>query len=104
MRPRVRRRTLANRDLVEHFAYFGEHASVEMAERFLKAAEFAFEELARMPSMGGQHTFPNPRFKGLCKWQVPGFQNYLIFYFPLEDGVDVVRVLHGARELEALFD
>ncbi|MGZ8955554.1 MAG: type II toxin-antitoxin system RelE/ParE family toxin [Methylovulum sp.] len=28
--------------------------------------------------------------------------NYLIFYFPLEDGVDIVRVLHGSRDIENL--
>jgi toxin ParE1/3/4 len=29
--------------------------------------------------------------------------NYLIFFFPLEDGVDIVRVLHGSRDIERLF-
>ena len=27
---------------------------------------------------------------------------YVIFYRPLPDGIEVVRVLHGARDLEAL--
>lgn len=30
--------------------------------------------------------------------------HYLIFYLPLEDGIEVVRVLHGARDWEPLFD
>jgi toxin ParE1/3/4 len=29
--------------------------------------------------------------------------HYLIFYFPLEDGVDIIRVLHGSRDIESLF-
>jgi toxin ParE1/3/4 len=29
--------------------------------------------------------------------------NYLIFYFPIEDGVDIVRVLHGSRNIERMF-
>jgi len=29
--------------------------------------------------------------------------SFLIFYFPLSDGVDVVRVLSAARDIEALF-
>lgn len=28
---------------------------------------------------------------------------YVIFYRPLQDGIDVVRVLHGTRDLEAVF-
>lgn len=29
--------------------------------------------------------------------------NYVFFYRPLRDGIELVRVLHGARDLRALF-
>ena len=29
--------------------------------------------------------------------------NYIIFYRPIEDGVEIVRVLSGARDIDALF-
>jgi toxin ParE1/3/4 len=29
--------------------------------------------------------------------------NYLIFYKPLPDGIEVLRVLHGARDLPPFF-
>jgi len=32
------------------------------------------------------------------------FGRYVIFYVPLEDGIDVVRVLHSARDIDAVFD
>jgi len=28
---------------------------------------------------------------------------YVIFYLPLADGSDIVRVLHGARDIERIF-
>jgi len=28
----------------------------------------------------------------------------LIFYRPIEDGIEVIRVLHGAREIEQLLE
>ncbi len=28
---------------------------------------------------------------------------YVIFYRPLSDGIEVVRVLHGARDIQAVF-
>ena len=31
-----------------------------------------------------------------------GFEKILLFYFPLRDGVDLVRVVHGSRDLERL--
>jgi toxin ParE1/3/4 len=30
--------------------------------------------------------------------------NYIIFYMPLPNGIEVVRVLSGARDFDALFD
>jgi toxin ParE1/3/4 len=30
--------------------------------------------------------------------------NYLIFYRQAQDGAEIVRVVHGARDLPALFD
>ena len=32
------------------------------------------------------------------------FARYVIFYEPIEDGIDVVRVLHSARDIDAAFD
>jgi len=32
------------------------------------------------------------------------FGRYVIFYLPLHDGIDVVRVLHSARDIEAIFE
>ena len=28
--------------------------------------------------------------------------NYVVFYSPIENGVDIIRVLHGARDIEKL--
>jgi toxin ParE1/3/4 len=29
--------------------------------------------------------------------------SYLVFYLPLPDGIEVIRVLHGSRDLDRLF-
>jgi hypothetical protein len=34
---------------------------------------------------------------------VKGFMNYLLFYIPRSGGIDVVRVLHAARDIESIF-
>ena len=33
-----------------------------------------------------------------------GFPKHLIFYRPIDHGIEVVRVLHGARDIEAVFE
>jgi toxin ParE1/3/4 len=32
------------------------------------------------------------------------FGRYVIFYLAMPDGIEIVRVLHGARDLDAIFD
>ena len=32
------------------------------------------------------------------------FGRYVVFYLPLDGGIDVVRVLHGARDIDAAFN
>jgi plasmid stabilization system protein ParE len=35
-------------------------------------------------------------------FRVAGFERMLILYRPLEDGVDILRLVHGSRKLQAL--
>lgn len=37
---------------------------------------------------------------GLRSFRVKDFANHRIFYRPREQGIEVVRVLHGARDLD----
>lgn len=32
------------------------------------------------------------------------FGRYVVFYEPLPDGIDVVRVLHGSRDIDHVFE
>lgn len=38
------------------------------------------------------------------RWPVEGFERTLLFYFPLQRGVDLVRVVHGSRDIAVLFE
>ena len=99
----VRKRPAAPRDLLEHFVALGECAGEVAALRFLQAAEDTFAELAAMPYMGRAEDFDNPRLTGMRRWRVRGFDSYLIFYQPLAQGIDVLRVVYATRDLPGLF-
>jgi toxin ParE1/3/4 len=103
MSRRVVRRPAANRDLIDCFVYIGRD-SEESATRFLRAAEETFFDLAAMPGMGVATSFINSEIRNLRRWRIRDFENFLIFYRPFDDGIEVIRVLHGAREIERLFD
>jgi toxin ParE1/3/4 len=68
----------------------------DAADRFLTAAEESFEFLRRYPRVGRLRSFSVP---GVRSWVIPQFQNYLIFYLPTATEVQVLAVLHGARDL-----
>jgi len=73
------------------------------ADRVLEATLRTFAKPAKMPGMGPARVFKHSELSNLRSFRVEGFPNYLIFYRPTEDGVGIVRVLHGTRDLDALF-
>src|SRR5262245_238305 len=99
MRRILVKKPAAERDLDQIAAYLGEE-SPQLAIRFLRAAEKAFQQLARMPEMGS--AWEAEHWPDLRVWPISRFATYLIFYQPLENGIDVIRVLHGAQDLERL--
>ena len=94
----VYRRASAKRDLVEDYVYLAEHAGIETAERFLSSALESFEDLAKHPHIGVALALRDPKLAGLRKWQVNGFERFLIFYLPRAEGISIVRVLHAAQD------
>jgi toxin ParE1/3/4 len=88
----------AKRDLVEHFVYLAENAGLETADRFLLQAEASFSGLVRHPASGVALTLSRAELAGMRKWRVKGFEKFLIFYRPRQDGVSIVRVLHASQD------
>jgi toxin ParE1/3/4 len=94
----------AKQDLQDCAVYLVDHGSLQVALRFLECAEATFEVLSERPGFGRQLRLTRPELEGLRSFRVQGFENHLVFYLPRESGIEVVRVLHGARDLEAIFD
>jgi toxin ParE1/3/4 len=97
----VSRRPRATRDLDETASFIAQD-SPDAAFRFLEAAERAFGQLAGTPGLGGVWETDDPRLAGLRVWPIPGFEKYLVFYRPADDGIEVIRVLHGSRDIDSL--
>ena len=97
-------RPKAEEDLIGHEEYLAENASIEIAARFLDAVEEAFRLLATQPQMGARRNYRRPELEGQRMWPISGFENYLVFYFPTEYGIDINRVLYAARDIKGLFE
>jgi toxin ParE1/3/4 len=102
MTQRIVIRPLADRDLDEQAEYFA-RKSLATARRWYEATEAAFETLAGMPEIGSPWETDNPACVGIRVWRIRGFTKHLIFYRPTENTIEVIRVLHSARDIESLF-
>jgi toxin ParE1/3/4 len=100
---RILKRSPAYQDLRRQAIYLAAEAGTDVALRFLQAAETAFATLARMPGKGRVRRFPHTEVGELRSWAIPGFERYLIFYRALPDGIEVIRVLNGMRDLDRIF-
>jgi len=92
-------RPRARLDVVELATYIGKD-SVLAANRFLDASEATFGFLAESPHLGAAYPTRNQRLCGLRVFRVEGFPNHLAFYLNRSCGVEIVRVVHGARDLD----
>ena len=52
--------------------------------------------------MGVSYDTRDPRLAGLRRFPVSGFGNYLIFYRQIDGGIEVLAVVHGARDIPSL--
>ncbi len=103
-------RPQAREDLKAAFSYIAQD-NLEVATRFVEAARASLEALAAMPGAGSPCGLSDARLRDVRRWPISGFRKYLVFYRPLhdpqgqvEDGIEVLRVLHGARDVRLLLE
>jgi len=93
---RVLKRPRAEADLFEIGLYIAED-DLEASERFLDLLERKLRLLASTPAMGRLRPELLPKLRSFPVGE------YVVFYRPIRDGIEVVRVLNGARDIAPLF-
>jgi toxin ParE1/3/4 len=101
-RRRIQRRLVSRFDALDIVATINA-ANPVAAGRFVAALRATEELLLERPGIGTPRDYGNPALAGMRWHSVKGFRKYLIFYLPRSDGIEIVRVLHGARDLDAIF-
>lgn len=90
------KRSLAELDLLEIWDYIADD-SLDRADEFLDRIEGKLQTLARNPGMGRRREELLP---GLQSFPIG---NYVVFYREIENGIDVIRVLRGSRDIGEIF-
>lgn len=91
----VRRTARAEDDLVDIWLYIAAD-NPDAADRLLEEIDRKCTLLAGNPLLGRARPDIAPEFRYFP------VGNYLILYRALSDGVEVVRIVHGARRLDGL--
>ena len=102
MSRRIVRRRATLEDLIDQTAWYITHAGQAVAVRFVEAAERALEALLATPGIGAPRPRTNPALRDLRMHPVRGFENHLLFFRPIKDGIELIRVLHGMRDIDAI--
>ena len=94
---KVLRKPQAEADLIEIWTYIAQD-SLTRADKLLDEIDEKSQMLAQSPFIGKTRDELGPTIRSFP------IGNYVLFYQPIEDGIEIIRVLHGARDIEALFN
>jgi toxin ParE1/3/4 len=92
---RIVRRPRARQDLVEIWRYIADDSGEPRADRYLRRLNDVVSYLAQQPSMGRQR--PEIPEEGIRSFPA---ESHVVFYIALDDGIELVRVIHGSQDLE----
>jgi plasmid stabilization system protein ParE len=92
----------ARLDRREITAYTVRRFGIQQARRLRDCFEAALNTLADSPLIGHTHEELDPPGRAF-RYQVV-MKSFIIVYEPADDGIRIVRLLHGARDLTAELD
>lgn len=88
----------AEDDLGDIFRYIGrERYSLDAAQRVVQEIRASAADYAAQPLLGAQRPELGEEVRSFRVFR------YVVFYRPVEDGIDVLRVIHGARDVERIY-
>jgi toxin ParE1/3/4 len=87
----------ANSDLIEIWSYIADD-SIANADAFIDKLYETIHVLGRQHGSGRQREELAPGIQSFP------FGRYIIFYRAITNAIEIVRVLHGARDIENIFE
>jgi len=89
---------LATEDLQQIWGYMAENAGSETANKFLVEIRDKCLKIAGFPEAG------RARNELIINLRSFPFKKYVIFYMPMANGIEVLRIVHGSRDIPQIFD
>lgn len=102
-RSRIHLSDAAVNDIIEQADWYEERANSRLGNRWESAVAQALLRIVKNPRSGAPCTFKAFELSNIRRMPVSGFPKHLIFYHIEKDSLLILRVIHGARDLESLF-
>lgn len=96
-------RPVASQDIDEIVDYFVLE-STQTAQDFISDLQGCFALLSENAQIGVQREYRAKALAGMRMFPLKKFSSYLVFYMADDQTIDIVRVLHGKRDIERLFN
>ena len=78
--------------------------NILVSQSFVSDLQRCFDLLAENPKIGVQRQYRFKALSGMRMFPLKKYSSYLVFYLADDLSIDIVRVLHGHRDIEKLFD
>lgn len=102
-RSSIRLSELAVGDILEQADWYELQSGPKLGTRWNRAVTATIVRIATAPKSGALCRFKAEQLQGTRRFPVAGFPKHLVFYQIEPKGIFVLRVVHGARDLETLF-
>ena len=86
----------AIKDIDDICEYIDRH-NTKTASQLFDAIRKKCKLVASFPNMGKSYSKLTPNLRGFI------VEDYIVFYYPKEDGINIARIVSGYRDLESLF-
>jgi toxin ParE1/3/4 len=90
-------------DILEQSEWYEKQAGEKLAKRWEKAVTSTLLRISRGPRTGSPCKFKSTELRGTRRAPIRGFPRHLDFYLFYPEEIVVLRIVHGARDLESLF-
>lgn len=99
-------RAAAERDATELASYYAAEGGAALEVKFLDALETALDLIATHPASGSlRHAYLFPDLPSPLRFHpLRHFERVLVYWIVLPDHIEIVRVWHAARGLDALME
>lgn len=97
MTPQFRLTEPAIKDIEQIVNYIAKETGLLQSERFLSKLDGKFAKIAQFPNLGRLREEILPGLRSLP------IDSYLILYMPIDNEVEIFRVISGYKDISALF-